>query len=582
MKALILAAGLGSRLQDETKSKPKCMVEVNGEKLIDRLVKTLIKLEVSPIGVSTGYLADTLSNYLNETFPEVKFEFFNNDMYAQTNNIYSLYQARTFLNDDCLLLESDLIFDEEVLEELVNCPRKDCALVAPFEYWMDGTCVSLNNDLITRFIPKQKLDLSLENYKTVNMYKFSNDYLSNYFIPMLEEKIKENFLNDYYELILEQLTIKNVPLYALVNTKYRWYEIDDAQDLDIASCLFCSAEDKYNRLESREGGYWRFTDIKNLTKPYNPFFPTKQMLNEFEYSLGKLLTSASSSYEILNKLVSKLLRIEESYIAISPNWTERVLNLGNSLKIGVTYSLYQEYNRKNFHQNIKLIETNFNEDMSIDYIIEQTIQLDVIILSNPEDLLGVHYTENDILKLLNYVQDTGKLLIYDESYYLYAEDNFSLINRVNLEKYKNLIIVQSLHKKYGLSGISLDTLITSNQKFTKFFKQPINNSFSEFFLQIIGKYEKEYINTCSQIRIERNNLYHDLKNMRGLNVKPSNSNYIICQLDHPTINSVQKLASELLQNGILINQLDSEYFGIAISSSKENKILVNILDKILD
>lgn len=265
MRALILAAGLGSRLQHLTKDKPKCMISVNNEKLIDRLIRTLINNNITTIGVATGYLSNYLQLYLVEKYQQVNFEFFENPIYDQTNNIYSLYQARSFLDDDCLLIESDLIFNPELITELINCNYKNCAVVAPFEYWMDGTCVLLNEEnRVQKFVSNKKINYNENNYKTVNVYKFSKSFLEQYFLPALEQKINNQFLNDYYELILEYLVDNGIPMYAYINSKFDWYEIDDIQDLDIAECIFATGENKLIKYQNRYGGYWRFPKVKDF------------------------------------------------------------------------------------------------------------------------------------------------------------------------------------------------------------------------------------------------------------------------------------------------------------------------------
>lgn len=114
MKAIILAAGYGARMRPYTNSKPKAMLEIDGQTIIERILRLLIANEIIDICVVTGFCHDMLEEYLVSFFPEVRFTFVFNEIYNKTNNIYSMHLAlESFsLDDDILLIESDLIFTE--------------------------------------------------------------------------------------------------------------------------------------------------------------------------------------------------------------------------------------------------------------------------------------------------------------------------------------------------------------------------------------------------------------------------------------------------------------------------------------
>ena len=114
----------------------------------------------------------------------------NNEIYNKTNNIYSLYLAKDYLlQEDTILLESDLVFEEAVLQKLINHPYPSLVLVDKFESWMDGTVVTLDeDDNIQAFVSKREFDFKRidEYYKTVNIYKFSKEFSELYYVPFLE------------------------------------------------------------------------------------------------------------------------------------------------------------------------------------------------------------------------------------------------------------------------------------------------------------------------------------------------------------------------------------------------------------
>ena len=175
MQGMILAAGMGKRLKDLTKDNTKCMVKVNGVSLIERMLSQLDQLNLSRIVIVVGYKGDLLKSYIQGLGVKTPITYVENPIYDQTNNIYSLFLARDYLcQADTLLLESDLIFEDTVLNEIINAPRDSLALVDKYESWMDGTVVRLrSDDSIYDFTSSRKMDFSnsWKYYKTVNIYK---------------------------------------------------------------------------------------------------------------------------------------------------------------------------------------------------------------------------------------------------------------------------------------------------------------------------------------------------------------------------------------------------------------------------
>ena len=189
MQGIILAAGMGSRLKKLTQNKPKCMVEVSGVTLIERALRQLDKLNLNRIIIVTGYACDILTSYVNGLEIDTPIVYVNNVIYNRTNNIYSLYLAKDYLeSDDTLLLESDLIFEDGILEQIVSDKRENLALVDKYESWMDGTCLVVGeNDEIENFVPGRKFDFSSSRnyYKTVNIYKFSREFSCRYYLSLI-------------------------------------------------------------------------------------------------------------------------------------------------------------------------------------------------------------------------------------------------------------------------------------------------------------------------------------------------------------------------------------------------------------
>lgn len=244
MQALILAAGTGSRLRPYTNEVPKCMVKVDGVPMIRRAIEAILEAGIRKIVVGLGYKAEVLKNYLDETFSDeikngLEISYVGNPDFEKTNNIYSLYLAKDFFSrDDTILLESDLVYNKKIIEDLKNDDAPNMAVVSKFESWMDGTVTKLDgNGNITEFILKknQKDEERQEYYKTVNIYKFSKDFINKFYLPFLEAFMKVYGKNEYYETSLEILAkFSPTLLKGFKVSPETWHEVDNPDDLKAA------------------------------------------------------------------------------------------------------------------------------------------------------------------------------------------------------------------------------------------------------------------------------------------------------------------------------------------------------------
>lgn len=258
MQAVILAAGMGKRLKNLTENNTKCMVQVNGVTLIQRMLRQLDQQDLERIVIVVGYKKDILIEYIHSLEVRTPIEFIENTIYDQTNNIYSLALAKhALLESDTVLLESDLIFEDSVLTDLIQDPRETLALVDRYESWMDGTVVKISDrDEILDFVPGNKFvfeDIP-RYYKTVNIYKFSQHFSATQYVPFLEAYSTALGNNEYYEQVLRVLTLlNNTSIRAKRLNGQKWYEIDDIQDLDIASSIFSDRDDRLKKMQKRYG-----------------------------------------------------------------------------------------------------------------------------------------------------------------------------------------------------------------------------------------------------------------------------------------------------------------------------------------
>lgn len=598
MQAIILAAGMGKRLGELTQHNTKCMVKVNGVSLIDRALTQLSRLKLNRVVIVIGYQGDNLRDYLGTEYKGLKIEYIENPIYDKTNNIYSLSLAKKELQeDDTLLIESDLIFEDSLLDKLVNNPYPNLALVDKYETWMDGTMVKLDDDYnIVNFVPKKafKYDEVNSYYKTVNIYKFSKDFLRTQYVPFLDAYTKALGNNEYYEQVLRVITLLDkCDLKALPLSGQKWYEIDDVQDLDIAETIFAPEEDRLPLYQKRYGGYWRFPNLLDFCYLVNPFFPPQKLKDELKANFDVLLGEYPSGMHINSLLIAKYFHIKKEYAVVGNGAAELIKSLMEHVKgkIGVVYPTFEEYpNRCKKEQLVCFVPDNCDFSyMAIDlknYFTDKPIS--TLLLVNPDNPSGNFIPYTDLLDLIAWAQDRGIRMVVDESFVDFSEgyENNTLLRDDMLERYSNLVVMKSISKSYGVPGLRLGVLASGNTELIKQIKADVSiwniNSFAEFYMQIYGKYENDYKKGCDKFLHERNRFFTNLQSIPFLRVIPSQANYFLCEVLPPY--TASELTSLLLAEDILIKDCSTKkcfngrnYVRIAIRGKEDNDLLVNSL-----
>lgn len=604
MQAIILTAGMGRRLKQLTQDRTKCMVEVNGVSLIERMLKQLDGLNLSRIILVVGYERDKLIEFVNQLDIKTPIEYVVNEIYDKTNNIYSLYLAKEYLiSEDTLLLESDLIFEDSILHKLINHPHPNLALVAKFENWMDGTVVTLDEkNKIKRFITKNEFsyDEMNEYYKTVNIYKFSQSFSATHYVPFLEAYCKALGNNIYYEQVLKVIILlKNADIYALKLENEHWYEIDDIQDLDIAESIFTDTEDRLTKMQKRYGGYWRYPAVLDYCYLVNPYFPNNKLNDEIKSNFEKLIVSYPSGLNVNRLLVSKYFDIDFNYITLG-NGASELIHFAMQVqtgKVGIIYPTFQEYpNRLDKSNIVPFYPLNLNQNFmyTASDLINHYDKTDVssIIIINPDNPSGNFMKASDIFNLLDWASHKNIRVILDESFIDFSSTftQESLLDNSILEKYQKLILIKSISKSFGVAGLRIGILATSDMEFlaTMNREMPIwnINSFAEFYLQIFEKYKGIYKASFKKFLNTRKLFVAGLENISYLRVIPTQANFVMCEVTG-TYTS-RELAAKLLEKyNILIKDLhgkegigERQYVRFAIMSKCQNDILLSALKEL--
>jgi len=200
MKAIILAAGIGSRLYPMTHSKPKTLVEVNGKPMLGYLIDNLIGAGISDITICVGFEANQIKKFCTKNYSRSLFHFVDNTDYLKTNNMYTLYLARDFLDDDVIIMNADLVYGQAIIEKILQTLGSVVACDKG-SYNEESMKVTVEDGVITSIskaiTPENSYGNSIDVYKIVKAD-----------LPILIEKMTEIVEKDkkqWTEVLLDQL-----------------------------------------------------------------------------------------------------------------------------------------------------------------------------------------------------------------------------------------------------------------------------------------------------------------------------------------------------------------------------------------
>lgn len=595
---------MGRRLGDLTKDNTKCMVKVNGVALIDRLLGQLSALELNRVVIVVGYEGDKLIAHIGDRYAgRLNIEYIVNPIYDRTNNIYSLALTKDKLQeDDTLLIESDLIFDDKMFSLILGNPYPNLALVAKYQTWMDGTMVRIDEDNnVVNFITKSAFKYSDVDYyyKTVNIYKFSREFLVQKYIPFLDAYCAALGNNEYYEQVLRVICmLDNSELKALPISGEKWYEIDDVQDLDIAEALFASDEEHQKLYMKRFGGYWRFPGMLDYCYLVNPYFPSPRLKDELRANFDTLLTEYPSGMYVNSLLAGKCFGVRQDYVVPGNGAAELIKSLMGRLegKLGVIYPTFEEYPNRRVKDTLEIYvpqteDFHYTADDVIGYFSEH--RPDSLLLINPDNPSGNYIPYKDVLRLAEWCKNEGVRLVVDESFVDFSSEfpHNTLLRNDLLERFPDMIVVKSISKSFGVPGLRLGIMASADTELIAFVKKDVSiwnlNSFAEFFMQIYTKHEGDYRKAAEKFGNERGRFYENLRSIPYLKVYPSEANYFLCEV-MPPYNS-HNLAVTLLKNhNILIKDCSGKkaFAGrncirLAVRNRQDNERLVSALKQVL-
>lgn len=233
MKALILAAGIGSRLRPLTDEYPKSLVKVNGKEILIKQIENLKENNINDIIIVGGYKKEVLEERVKSKYPDIKI--IDSKDYLTTNNMYSAYLAsKELYGEEFLMMNADVFYDSSVLKELLKCQAENAIVTDIGRYMEESMKVIEKNGRLVEISKQIKEEDALGC--SIDVYKFSKNGGQAFFNKCKEYIEDKNELKMWSEValndILNDVEFKACPL------KGRWFEIDNHEDLMAAEELF--------------------------------------------------------------------------------------------------------------------------------------------------------------------------------------------------------------------------------------------------------------------------------------------------------------------------------------------------------
>lgn len=238
-KAVILAAGVGSRIRPLTDDCPKCLLSVAGIPILERMIRNCQRCGITEFVVVLGYLHERVRRFVNDTFPGLRVSFIINEKYVETNTGYSLMLAEQNLGGTGFVkFDADVVFDSEILRHLIDSEFQN-ALCIDRDIQLDQEEVKVIVDDRLRILQVSKsADPKRAMGESIGIEKISAETAKYLFAELTRMMARHSHLQDYYEAAYERLMALGTTFHALDITGLNWTEIDTHDDLAAARNMF--------------------------------------------------------------------------------------------------------------------------------------------------------------------------------------------------------------------------------------------------------------------------------------------------------------------------------------------------------
>ena len=355
--------------------------------------------------------------------------------------------------------------------------------------------------------------------------------------------------------------------------------------------------DKYDFISGQHGGYYRY-DFTDHAYLYNLYFPPEAVFATFTDHIHDLVLNYPVAQDALAGLVSKIINQPSERIVVGNGAAELIKIVSGQLssKLIVPVPSFNEYaNAAPLGQVIEFPLEFPSFRLDVDKFAAEAIRVkaDVAVVVSPNNPTSLLVPKPDLIRLAKQLESQDCMLIIDESFLDFAENPDEISLEHEITDHPNMAIFKSMSKAYGICGLRIGYMLTANSKFAEAVRNGVHiwniNGFAEEFLRRLPKYKQEFIESCKQVRTDRDSLYKKLCGIEGMTVFKPDANFIFCCLPD-YVQSAPEITKKLfIEHNMYIKdcvgktQPDSDrYLRIASRTEPENCKLVEALINVMD
>jgi len=593
VQAIVLAAGRARRMEPISHHVHKALLPIGGSTILGRIVTNLEAIGVRRLTVVTGYRAQDVHDFLDQSHPELDVRYVHNSRFDHTNNIVSLAMAFDSISydEDVILCECDLLLDENVMKRFEECPEPNVALVDRWRPGMDGTVITVREGLVDAVYPpeRQGEDFSYaDTYKTLNVYRFSASFVRSTLHPLLSAYADTIDDNCYYEVVLAMLA--SLPKYRIAAQMIgsgSWIEVDDPNDLANARFQF-EPESRVAILDETFGGHWNF-DLLDFSFMANSYFPPPSMLAMMRQALPKLIASYGSAQAVLNHKMALFVRCDPANIQVLNGAAQAfpiMSRLWRDSTVAIPAPTFGEYHR-HFPGALAYPDC---PGIDMEELNRIAGVVDRLVVVNPNNPTGTLIATEDIYRLAH--EHSNTTILVDESF-IAVSDQPSIIPMLEQEPLENVAVLTSLSKVLGVPGLRLGFLYSHEESFLSGVggTLPVWNSSSlaEFFVEMLIKFRSNLDQAIEYTRQDLLSFASSLSELTGVeDVRTGGGDFILVTFSDDIALDAADLRRQLLERYLIEVKDVSKRFDdgrlrlrLAVRVPSDNRRLIDALAELI-
>ena len=361
--------------------------------------------------------------------------------------------------------------------------------------------------------------------------------------------------------------------------------------------IYKTQSEKYEFISGQHGGYYRH-DFIDHAYLYNLYFPPEAIFTSLKEQIHDIVLNYPVAQDALAELIGKIIDQPAQRIVVGNGASELIKIVSGHIsgKLIVPVPSFNEY--ANAAPSGQVVEfplefPSFQLDVDKFAAVATRVKADVAVVVTPNNPTSMLIPKPELIRLAKKLETHDCMLIIDESFLDFASNPEQISLEPEIENYPNVAIFKSMSKAYGICGLRIGYMLTANSKFAEAVRKGVHiwnvNGFAEEFLRLLPDYKPQFIESCKQVRADRDSLYKKLGGIEGMTVFKPDANFIFCRLpDYVQSASeiTQKLFTEYnmyIKDCVGKTQPDSDrYLRIASRTEAENCKLVAALIDVID